>query len=150
MINHDLDVCTGNKSLREIADNYKTGKWISFAKWLQRLEQEKKWTKQDKANAKAYLSGLLMTQGCLQGFLVCDIRFLIRDIIEQKSEKPHLEEIWMEMIEWLEEKQEIGAEAVILDGQNRLKFAIVPFIYGGLAIPLTIDGVEKNLSLIHI
>jgi len=144
MINHDLDVLTGNKSLREIADNYETGKWISFAKWLQRLEQEKKWTKQDKANAKAYLSGLLMTQGCLQGFLVCDIRFLIRDIIEQKSEKPHLEEIWMEMIEWLEEKQEIGAEAVILDGQNRLKFAIVPFIYGGLAIPLTIDGVEKN------
>ena len=55
MINHDLDVLTGNKSLREIADNYKTGKWISFAKWLQRLEQEKKWTKQDKANAKAYL-----------------------------------------------------------------------------------------------
>ena len=94
MINHDLDVLTGNKSLREIADNYETGKWISFAKWLQRLEQEKKWTKQDKANAKAYLSGLLMTQGCLQGFLVCDIKFLIRDIIEQKSEKPHLEEIW--------------------------------------------------------
>ena len=145
MINHDLDVLTGNKSLREIADNYETGKWISFAKWLQRLEQEKKWTKQDKANAKAYLSGLLMTRGCLQGFLVCDIKFLIRDIIEQKSEKPHLEEIWIEMIQWLEEKQEIGAEAVILDGQNRLKFAIVPFIYRDLTIPLTID-----LSLIHI
>ena len=85
-----------------------------------------------------------MTRGCLQGFLVCDIKFLIRDIIEQKSEKPHLEEIWIEMIQWLEEKQEIGAEAVILDGQNRLKFAIVPFIYRDLTIPLTIDGVEKN------
>ena len=144
MINFDLKVHTGYKSLREIADYYKTGKWISFQKWLQRLEQEKKWTKQDKANAKAYLSGLLMTNGCLQGFLVCDIDFLIRDIIEQKSDKPELDDIWKEMIEWLEEKKEIGAEAVILDGQNRLKFSITPFIYGNLTIPLVIDGVEKN------
>ena len=144
MINFDLKVHTGYKSLREIADYYKTGKWISFQKWLQRLEQEKKWTKQDKANAKAYLSGLLMTEGCLQGFLVCDIDFLIRDIIEQKSDKPELDDIWKEMIEWLEEKKEIGAEAVILDGQNRLKFSITPFIYGNLAIPLVVDGVEKN------
>ena len=130
MINFDLKVHTGYKSLREIADYYKTGKWISFQKWLQRLEQEKKWTKQDKANAKAYLSGLLMTNGCLQGFLVCDINFLIRDIIEQKSDKPELDDIWKEMIEWLEGRKEIGAEAVILDGQNRLKFSITPFIYG--------------------
>ena len=144
MINYDLKVHTGYLSLREIADNYQTGKWISFAKWLQRLEQEKKWTKQDKANAKAYLFGLLMTHGCLQGFLVCDIDFLIRDIIEQKSDKPELDDIWKEMIEWLEEKKEIGAEAVILDGQNRLKFSITPFIYGNLTIPLVIDGVEKN------
>ena len=81
MINFDLSVHTGNQTLRDIADNYKTGRWVSFSKWLQRLEQEKKWTKQNKANAKAYLSGLLMTQGCLQGFLVCDIDFLIRDIV---------------------------------------------------------------------
>ena len=144
MINFDLKVHTGYKSLREIADYYKTGKWISFQKWLQRLEQEKKWTKLDKANAKAYLSGLLMTNGCLQGFLVCDINFLIRDIIEQKSDKPELDDIWKEMIEWLEGRKEIGAEAVILDGQNRLKFSITPFIYGNLTIPLVIDGVEKN------
>ena len=144
MINFDLKVHTGYKSLREIADYYKTGKWISFQKWLQRLEQEKKWTKQDKANAKAYLSGLLMTNGCLQGFLVCDINFLIRDIIEQKSDKPELDDIWKEMIDWLEGKKEIGAEAVILDGQNRLKFSITPFIYGNLTIPLVVDGVEKN------
>ena len=48
------------------------------------------------------------------------------------------------MIEWLEGRKEIGAEAVILDGQNRLKFSITPFIYGNLTIPLVIDGVEKN------
>lgn len=144
MINVDLSVHTGNQTLRDIADNYKTGRWVSFSKWLQRLEQEKKWTKQNKANAKAYLSGLLMTQGCLQGFLVCDIDFLIRDIVEQKDGKNELEEIWNEMIEWLEDRKEIGATAVILDGQNRLKFSIVPFIYGDLAIPLVIESVERN------
>ena len=85
-----------------------------------------------------------MTNGCLQGFLVCDINFLIRDIIEQKSDKPELDDIWKEMIDWLEGKKEIGAEAVILDGQNRLKFSITPFIYGNLTIPLVVDGVEKN------
>ena len=73
MINYDLSVHTGLTQLRIIADNYKTGKWVSFAKWLQRLEQEKKWTRSNRRNAKAYMRGLLQTQGTVQGFLVCDI-----------------------------------------------------------------------------
>lgn len=144
MINYDLSVHTGLTQLRIIADNYKTGKWVSFAKWLQRLEQEKKWTRSNRRNAKAYMRGLLQTQGTVQGFLVCDIDFLIKDIIRQKREKPDLEKIWLEMLQWLDEKKNLGATAVILDGQNRLKFAICNFIYGDLAIPLVIDGEEKN------
>ena len=119
MINYDLSVHTGLTQLRIIADNYKTGKWVSFAKWLQRLEQEKKWTRSNRRNAKAYMRGLLQTQGTVQGFLVCDIDFLIKDIIRQKREKPDLEKIWLEMLQWLDEKKNLGATAVILDGQNR-------------------------------
>ena len=41
MINYDLSVHTGSITLRELAERYRTGKYISFAKWLQRLEPEK-------------------------------------------------------------------------------------------------------------
>jgi hypothetical protein len=48
MIQQDLYVKTALTNLRTISDNFRTGKWIAFSKWLQRLEQEKKWTAGDK------------------------------------------------------------------------------------------------------
>ena len=86
MILHDLYVKTAKTNLKTIADNYKTGKWISFSKWLQRLEQEKKWTAKDKKKAKSYMNRLLSTYGPIQGFLLCKIDFLISNINLQKQE----------------------------------------------------------------
>ena len=105
MINYDLSVHTGSITLRELAERYRTGKYISFAKWLQRLEQEKKWCNNHRRNARAYLQRLLQTKGPIQGFLVCDIGFLIENIKEQQEEKPNLIALWQEMADWLVDAQ---------------------------------------------
>jgi len=144
MINYDLSVHTGSITLRELAERYRTGKYISFAKWLQRLEQEKKWCNNHRRNARAYLQRLLQTKGPIQGFLVCDIGFLIENIKEQQEEKPNLIALWQEMADWLVDAQNKGAEFVILDGQNRLRYAINKFIFGDLSISLNIDGQERG------
>jgi len=144
MILHDLYVKTALTNLRTIADNYQTGKWISFSKWLQRLEQEKKWTAKDKKKAKSYMNRLLSTNGAIQGFLVCNIDFLISNIKQQRQEQPHLKNLWKEMVDWLEDKKKLGATDIVLDGQNRLKFAIVSFLTNQIGISLNIDGELKN------
>ena len=144
MILHNLKINTVLTDIRTIAENYQTGKWVAFSKWLQRLEQEKKWTSKDKEKAKSYLKTLLHTNGAIQGFLVCEIKFLKENIQEQKTKQPNLADLWKEMLEWLEEKESAGATHIILDGQNRLKFAINQFIFGNLPVDLNIDGVETN------
>ena len=123
MILYNLQIKTVLTDLRTLAENYKTGKWVAFSKWLQRLEQEKKWTSKDREKAKSYLKTLLHTQGAIQGFLVCEIKFLKENIQEQKTKQPNLADLWTEMLEWLVEKEKSGATHIILDGQNRLKFA---------------------------
>ena len=144
MILYNLQIKTVLTDLRTLAENYKTGKWVAYSKWLQRLEQEKKWTSKDREKAKSYLKTLLHTQGAIQGFLVCEIKFLKENIQEQKTRQPNLADLWSEMLEWIEGKEKDGATHIILDGQNRLKFAISHFIFGDLSITLNIDGVEKN------
>src|SRR5210317_397820 len=134
MILHDLYVKTALTNLRTISDNFRTGKWIAFSKWLQRLEQEKKWTAKSKKKAKSYLNRLLSTNGAIQGFLVCKIDFLISNINQQKDKQPNLANLWEEMVEWLEDKKTKGATDIVLDGQNRLKFAIVSFMKNEIGI----------------
>ena len=65
------------------------------------------------------MNRLLSTYGPIQGFLLCKIDFLISNINLQKQEQPHLEKLWKEMVDWLEEKKVLGATDIVLDGQNR-------------------------------
>lgn len=125
-------------TLETIADLWKTGKLISYNKWLQRLQQEKKWKNNKNKKALEYLASLLGTDGCVQGFLICNISLVLTNLEHKKRTEPKLEKLWSEMIEWLLEKQSAGAEYIILDGQNRLAFAIVPFLHHGLKANLKV------------
>tara|TARA_R100000152_G_C6764421_1_gene189009 strand:+ start:182 stop:1678 length:1497 start_codon:yes stop_codon:yes gene_type:complete len=144
MINYDLRIKTCSTTLRDLVNLYLSGKYISFAKWLQRLEQEKKWTATDHKTARAYLERLLQTQGAIQGFLVCEIDFIIDNLESQKEDQPNLNELWDEMIKWLTDKKNKGATHIILDGQNRLRFAIKEFFQNKLSLSLTIDEQQRG------
>ena len=67
-------------TLEVIADLWKTGKLISYNKWLQRLQQEKKWKNNKNKKALEYLASLLGTDGCVQGFLICNISLVLTNL----------------------------------------------------------------------
>ena len=142
-ISYDLFVNSYVYTFEEITSAYKNGEWVSFREWLQREEQKRKWTKKAHETARKYLEGLFRTRGISDEILLCDIDFLIRDIYNQIKEEPDLEELWVEMSDWLKEKKANGAIAVVLDGQNRLKYALTPFRYNELSISLFYGGEQK-------
>ena len=82
--------------------------------------------------------------GVTEEFLLCDIDFLIRDIDKQKKIQPKMKKLWNKMLSFLKKSINIGAEYVILDGQNRINHALVPFRYEGLRIPLRYNGYEVD------
>ena len=125
-LSRHVKVQTRIVSLELMADLWRTGKLISYNKWLQRLQQEKKWKNNKNKKALEYLASLLGTDGCVQGFLICNISLVLTNLEHKKRTEPKLEKLWSEMIEWLLEKQNAGAEFIILDGQNRLAFELVP------------------------
>ena len=139
-INFDLGVRTCLLTFDQITSAHKNGEWITFREWLQREEQKNKWTAKAGRAAKSYLQGVFQTFGVTEEFLICDIGFLIRDIKRQKKEQPKLKKLWDKMLTWLENKKELGAKYVILDGQNRIKHALIPFRYESLGIPLNFNG----------
>lgn len=153
MILPSLQVRTVTTDLFTIANNFYLGKYVTFNKWLQRIAQEKKWTAKNQKKAKSYLKQLLHTQGAVQGFYIAPIPFLISNIEDQKNDEPNMVQLWEELVEWLKLKEKEGATHIILDGQNRLKFSIVPFLFrskgfGDLEIDSlnTEDGILNNVK----
>lgn len=144
---YDLAIQTVLRTFDEITSAKKNNKWICFREWLQREEQVKKWNSKDKKAAKSYLQGIFQTLGVTEEFLICDIDFLIRDIEAQKLSQPKLKKLWDKMLTWLMNHRELGVEFVILDGQNRINHALVPFRYNNLAISLAYNGyVHENVT----
>ena len=82
-ISYDLKVITYSIPFEEITSAYKNGQWVSFREWLQREEQKRKWTSKGYETARKYLEGLFRTDGVTEEILLCDIKFLIRDINNQ-------------------------------------------------------------------
>ena len=141
-LNYDLGVATVLYTFNQITMAKKNGEFICFREWLQREEQTKKWTASKKRAARSYLQSVFQTLGVTEEFLLCDINFLIRDIEKQKKSQPKLKRLWDKMLKWLKKHKDLGAKYVILDGQNRINHALVPFRYDGLGIPLKVNGQE--------
>ena len=140
MLNYTILAKTFKVTLWTIKENFETGLWVTFNQWLQRLEQQQIWTTKEKKKAKSYLETLLQTEGQLEGFLTCNIDFIISDLERKVAEKPDLQELWQQMLDWLIDKKSKGATQIVLDGQNRLKFSIKEFFNNNLALNLYVDN----------
>ena len=86
MLNYLIHACTFRICLWDIKEYFERGVWVTFNQWLQRLEQQKRWTTEQKRKAKSYLETLLQTEGQLEGFLTCEIDFLISDLEKKQTQ----------------------------------------------------------------
>jgi len=127
--------CTGytisTKNLSEIKDLYLNGKLDTYDVWLQRLKQEDKWSKNDWEKSRSYLYRLFTSGPVTKSiFTVVDIDLLIERIEERikfLSSESCESSIFFQMIKGLKNKKAKGCEFILLDGQNRLEYAIKRF-----------------------
>jgi hypothetical protein len=146
-----IQPCTGyqiqTKSLSEMKDMYISKELNTYDVWLQRLKQTAKWQKDDWYKARSYLFRLF-TSGSISKsiFTVVDINLLINKIEERmvclSKENIHLN-IFEQMVGDLQRLKEKGCKYILLDGQNRLEYAIKRFYQDNLEWQL-LDNLTKT------
>lgn len=110
------------------------GKIAVLPEWLQRNQQTKKWRKAKGKKIKSFLSSFFTGNSLLTPFYIVNINVLldfIDDEIDTESNES-VKKVFEDMKKDLESKKLSGVEYVLLDGQNRLYEAIIPFFKGTL------------------
>jgi hypothetical protein len=119
--------------------------------FLQRLAQKTIWQSDTNAKCKEYISSLIKGSNLLDSFVVVPSDLLLATVdnrIETTSDE--IKEAWIEVKEYLEERVNKGTTQFIIDGQNRLFEAIIPFFDNLIPLPtnqsvtFVIDGKEYD------
>jgi len=104
--------------------------------FLQRLAQKTIWQAADNAKCKEYISSLIKGSNLLDSFVVVPSDLLLATVenrIETTSDE--IKEAWIEVKKYLEERVNKGTTRFIIDGQNRLFEAIIPFFNDLIPLP---------------
>jgi len=110
------------------------GKIAVLPEWLQRNQQTKKWRKAKGKKIKSFLRSFFTGNSLLTPFYIVNIDVLLHFIDDEIDTETNesVKKVFEDMKSELESKKQIGVEYVLLDGQNRLYEAIMPFFQGKL------------------
>jgi len=153
-----IQPCTGfniqTKTLSELKDMYISKELDTYDVWLQRLKQSAKWAKDDWHKTRSYLFRLFTSGPVSKSiFTVVDINLLISKIEERKkylsADNVHLD-IFKHMVNDLNNMKQKGCKYILLDGQNRLEYAIKRFYQDDLKWSLLdkLTGTNKEINFI--
>jgi hypothetical protein len=130
----DVQIIPDVKNVWDLYLQCKEGHIITKPEWLQRLRQTKRWTKNSAEKTKSFLRSFFGGNSLLTPFYLIGVNVLVEHVqkeIETTTE-PYIREIDQNILKELNEEIRNGAKYVLLDGQNRLFEAIVPFFEGEL------------------
>mgnify|MGYP003625464690 FL=1 len=137
--------------LIELYQKYVSKEIQTYAVWLQRLKQESKWSKNDWFKARSYLYRLFSSgKESKSTFTVVKIELLIarlQDTVEFLSPEEVKGNIFKMMIDDLEKLRQDGCKLILLDGQNRLEYAIKKFFENELQFYLSHKMNKKPKSI---
>ena len=104
---------------------------------LQRKLQAKKWKENDQLRAKEFIYSLLKGTADTDSFMLAPADLVLESLIEEAHDasEESLREYIEETIEDIKEDMADGVKLYLLDGQNRLFLAIIPFIDNKFARP---------------
>tara|TARA_Y100001963_G_C6784649_1_gene451941 strand:+ start:645 stop:2270 length:1626 start_codon:yes stop_codon:yes gene_type:complete len=111
---------------------------------FQRLSQVYEWTKNDHAKAKEYIVSLFYGTGLIETFILVPLNLLIEKVEHRASDKRYFDKektkvnsyyiedktirnVWKEACNLIQSDIEKGVVFYLMDGQNRLNNAIIPF-----------------------
>jgi hypothetical protein len=151
----DVNIFPDTMTVWEFYNKASEGKIALMPTWLQRLKQTKRWSKNKGAKTKSFLRSFFGGNNYLTPFYLVKIKVIYDHIREsaEATEEKYLKLVLKDMLFILDEEISKGAEYVLLDGQNRLFEAIMPFFDSELKDnnydrPFTIfrDGNPENLN----
>ena len=96
--------------------------------FLQRLAQKTEWQSNDYAKCKEYLVSMIKGSNLLDSFVTVPASLLLSTVEDRISTTTgEVNEAWVEVGKFLEERIDSGVQHFIIDGQNRLFESIIPF-----------------------
>tara|TARA_R110002074_G_scaffold125840_2_gene263510 strand:- start:209 stop:1879 length:1671 start_codon:yes stop_codon:yes gene_type:complete len=111
---------------------------------FQRLLQAVEWSKNDNAKAKEYIVSLFYGTGLIETFILVPLELLVEKVIHRASDKRYfnkektdinpyfiedesIRNVWKHALDLIQTDIEKGVVFYLMDGQNRLNSAIIPF-----------------------
>jgi hypothetical protein len=111
-----------------------SGKIAVLPEWLQRHRQTKKWRRAKGKKIRSFLRSFFTGNSLLTPFYTVHVNVLLNYIdaeIEEETDKT-VKKVFKDMKQQLLDKKKSGVEYILLDGQNRLYEAIIPFFQSEL------------------
>ena len=114
--------------------------------FLQRLAQVQAWAAADRIKCKEYINSLIKGSNLLDSFVCVPEHLLVKTVNERIDTTTHeVQKAWIAVKEYIEKRVANGAKRFIIDGQNRLFEAIIPFFdnefpLGGTSLVISVDG----------
>lgn len=151
----DVGINAGIKTVWDFFQLANDNKIAVLPEWLQRHQQTKKWRKAKGKKIRSFLRSFFSGNSILTPFYVVKVEVLldyIDDEIDNETDKT-VKKVFQDMKTQLLEKKKEGVEFILLDGQNRLYEAIMPFFQSKLEYNvydkpfiISIDGEVKTLT----
>lgn len=119
--------------------------------FLQRLAQTSAWTSNDNEKCKEYINSLIKGNSLLDCFVVVPAP-LLQETVKMRiiSSSSEIKEAWQEVEKYLDNRVRKGTKQFIIDGQNRLFEALVPFFNNEISLSsehsltICVDGVDHD------
>lgn len=103
--------------------------------FLQRLAQKTEWQLNDYAKCKEYLVSMIKGSNLLDSFVTVPASLLLSTVEDRIiSTTGEINEAWVEVGKFLEERIDSGVQHFIIDGQNRLFESIIPFFNNKISL----------------
>lgn len=122
---------------------------------LQRALQTIEWEKDDNKKIKEYLASIVKGLAGVDHFIIVPLKLVIQSIkIKIKNADSEIKPYIERSLQEIESDFANGVEYYLIDGQNRLKNAIVPFFenvvpFGNSSLDVLIDGLEQSWSNLY-
>ncbi|MDP7195629.1 MAG: hypothetical protein QF864_05495 [SAR202 cluster bacterium] len=116
-------------TVKELYDEFSTGKLIVLHVWLQRMCRKSNWQLKEWKAVKEYLEAFFHGESNIQPFYKVSIDVLLSQVEEDMEYVTAnlSKEAYKEIVDSLKKQKGDGAEYVLLDGQNRLVVCLLEF-----------------------
>lgn len=155
ILHKDVHVIPDIKTVGDLYTQAIEKRIVVLSEWLQRLQQSRKWRANRCEKAKSFLYSFFKGNSLITPFYLISIdilkEYVENDLLVERNDTIRL--IYNEMLQDLVNYKSNGAQYILLDGQNRLFEAIVPFFKGELlsndyrkSFRFTVDGQNVNIN----